>query len=208
MKLTREQIAINAYLKLLQSKGMPAGELYKRSAFLDKFAPNLNQKPLTPADFSKALEDTIVDIATKDITLTLEIAREFFPFWMQDMKTIAAFNATYGFDLASIQWKPIPSTLTELTESIEESAFSKDETKSLNSYIRTMRENGADETIVDTRSKLAKLILVKLREAPVKNNKTYRMAIDIIMPLFTVNEIKQLFLTVVSEFYVHWNESI
>ncbi len=208
MKLTREQIAINAYLKLLQSKGMPAGELYKRSAFLDKFAPNLNQKPLTPADFSKALEDTIVDIATKDITLTLEIAREFFPFWMQDMKTIAAFNATYGFDLASIQWKPIPSTLTELTDSIEESAFSKDETKSLNSYIRTMRENGADETIVDTRSKLAKLILVKLREAPVKNNKTYRMAIDIIMPLFTVNEIKQLFLTVVSEFYIHWNESI
>lgn len=208
MKLTREQIAINAYLKLLQSKGMTAGELYKRSVFLDKFAPNLNQKPLTPADFSKALDDTIVDIATKDISLTLEIAREFFPFWMQDMKTIAAFNANYGFDLASIQWKPIPSTLTELTESIEESAFSKDEIRSLNSYIRTMRENGADETIVDTRSKLAKLILVKLREAPVKNNKTYRMAIDIIMPLFTVNEIKQLFLTVVSEFYIHWNKSI
>lgn len=208
MKLTREQIAINAYLKLLQSKGMPAGELYKRSAFLDKFSPNLNQKSLTAADFSKALDDTILDIATKDRIFTLEIAREFFPFWMQDMKTIAAFNSSYGFDLASIKWKPIPSTLTELTETIEESVFSKDETKTLNSYMRTMLENGADETIVDTRSKLAKLILVKLREAPVKNNKTYRMAIDIILPLFTVNEIKQLFLTVVSEFYMHWNENI
>lgn len=208
MQLTREQIAINAYLKLLQNKGMSAGELYKRSAFLDKFAPNLNQKILTAADFSQALDDTVLDIATKDKSFTLEIAREFFPFWMQDIKTIAVFNASYGFDLTSIQWKPIPSSLDELTANIKELNFSKDEKKSLNNYMRTMLENGADKTIVDTRSKLAKLILIKLREAPVKNNKTYRMAVDMILPLFTIGEIRQLFLTVVSEFYMHWNKSI
>lgn len=208
MKLTREHIAINAYLKLLQSKGMSAGELYKRSAFLDKFAPKLNQKTLNAADFSQALDDTVVDIATKDKSFTLEIAREFFPFWMQDIKTIAVFNASYGFDLTSIQWKPIPSSLDELTANIKELNFSKDEKKSLNNYMRTMLENGADKTIVDTRSKLAKLILIKLREAPVKNNKTYRMAVDMILPLFTIGEIRQLFLTVVSEFYMHWNKSI
>lgn len=208
MKLTREQIAINAYLKLLQSKGMPAGELYKRSAFLDLFAPNLNEKPLVAAEFSKALDLIIESISNEDRAETVSIAREFYPFWMQDIKTIAAFNASYHFDFASIQWKPIPSSLDELTHMIEKSKLNKSEEKSLDSYMQTMLENGAEETVINTRSKLAKFILIKLRDAPVKNNKTYRMAIDIILPVFTINEIKQLFLTVVSEFYLHWNKNI
>jgi hypothetical protein len=208
MKISREQIAINAYLKLLQSKGMPAGELYKRSAFLDTLAPHLNEKALVAAEFSKALDIAIENFANKNRAETISIAREFYPFWMQDIKTIAAFNASYHFDFASIQWKPIPSSLDELTNIIENSKFNKIEMKSLQSYIQTMSENGAEETVIDTRSKLAKLILIKLRDAPVKNNKTYRMAIDIILPLFTINEIKQLFLTVVSEFYLHWNKNI
>jgi hypothetical protein len=208
MKISREQIAINAYLKLLQSKGIPAGELYKRSAFLDKLAPHLNEKALVAAEFSKALDIAIESFANENRAETISIAREFYPFWMQDIKTIAAFNASYYFDFASIQWKPIPSSLDELTHIIEKSKFNKIEMKSLQSYIQTMSENGAEETVIDTRSKLAKLILIKLRDAPVKNNKTYRMAIDIILPLFTINEIKQLFLTVVSEFYLHWNKNI
>jgi hypothetical protein len=208
MKISREQIAINAYLKLLQNKGMPAGELYKRSSFLDQLAPHLNEKALIAAEFSKALDIANENVANHKQAETISIAREFYPFWMQDIKTIAAFNTSYHFDFASIQWKPIPSSLDELTNMIEKSKFNKIEMKSLESYIQTMLENGAEKTVIDSRSKLAKLILIKLRDAPVKNNKTYRMAIDIILPLFTINEIKQLFLTVVSEFYMHWNKNI
>jgi hypothetical protein len=208
MKLTREQIAVNAYLKLLQSKGMPASELYKRSAFLDLFAPHLNEKPLLATEFSIAVDLIIESISNEDRAEKVSIAREFYPFWMQDIKTIAVFNSSYHFDFASIQWKPIPSSLDELSNIIEKSKLNKSEEKSLDSYMQTMLENGAEENVIDTRSKLAKLILIKLRDAPVKNNKTYRMAIDIILPVFTINEIKKLFLTVVSEFYMHWSKNI
>lgn len=208
MKLTREQIAINAYLNLLQAKGMPASELYKRSAFLDKFAVKLINKSQIAAGFSAALDEIIESIPKKGNHETLEIAREFYPFWIQDMKMIASFNASYDFDIANIKWKPIPSSLAQLSKNIEKSTFNKNETLSLESYVQTMLDNGAEKSVVETRSKLAKLILIKLRDAPIKNNKTYRMAIDIILPLFTINEIRQLFLTVVSEFYLHWNNSI
>ncbi len=206
MKITREQVAINAYLKFLQSKGTPTGKLYKRSLFLDKLAPNLAKKALIRTDFSAALNITMETLTAEDRIESLSIAREFYPFWMQDMKAIAAFNASYGFDVATIQWKPLPSSLNALTKSIDNTQFDEAETKSLHTYMLAMLDNGAEKSIVDTRSKLAKVILIRLRDAPAKNNKTYRMAVDMILPLFTINEIRQLFLTVVREFYYHWND--
>ena len=208
MKITREQIAINAYLKFLQSKGAPSGKLYKHSLFLDKLSPNLAKKALVRTGFSAALNTTIEAISTEDRIENLSIAREFYPFWMQDIKAIAAFNASYGFDVATIQWKPLPSSLNALTKSIDNTQFDETETKSLHTYMLAMLENGAEKSIIDTRAKLAKVILMRMRDAPTKNNKAYRMAVDMILPLFTVSEIRQLFLTVVREFYYHWNESV
>jgi hypothetical protein len=208
MKITREQVAINAYLKFLQSKGTPTGKLYQRSLFLDKLSPNLAKKSLIRTEFSVALNLTLATASTEEKIENLSIAREFYPFWMQDFKAIAAFNASYGFDVATIQWKPLPSTLNALTKSIDSTQFDEDEIKSLHTYMLAMLENGADKSIADTRSKLAKVILLRLRDAPVENNKTYRTAVDMILPLFIHNEIKQLFLTVVREFYDHWNQSI
>ena len=207
MKITREQVAINAYLKFLQSKGAATSTLYKHSLFLDKLSLNLAKKTLARTDFSAALNASIEILAAEDRVEKISIAREFYPFWMQDIKAIAAFDASYGFDVATIQWKPLPSSLKALTKSIDSAQFDEAETKSLHSYMLALLDNGAEKPIVDTRLKLTKVILIRLRDAPAKNNKTYRMAIDMILPLFTVNEIRLLFLTVVREFYYHWNQS-
>lgn len=208
MKITREQEATNAYLKFLQSKGTATAKLYQRALFLDKLTPNLAKKALTRAEFSYALSLTIEQIADEDKIESLSTAREFYPFWMQDIKAIAAFNASYGFDIDTIQWKPLPSSLKALTDSIDNLQFDARETQALHTYMLAMLENGAEKSVSDTRAKLAKVVLVRLRDAPIQNNKTYRMAIDMVLPLFTINEIKQLFLTVVREFYSHWNQSI
>ena len=109
---------------------------------------------------------------------------------MQDIKAIAAFNTSYGFDVATIQWKPLPSSLNALTKSIDSTQFDETETKSLHTYMLAMLENGAEKSIIVTRSKLAKVILMRMRDAPAKNNKAYRMAVDMILPLFTVSEIR------------------
>jgi hypothetical protein len=49
-----------------------------------------------------------------------------------------------------------------------------------------------------------KLLLVRLKDAPDKSHRIYRIAVDATIPLFTMKETRKLFLTVVREFYYFW----
>jgi hypothetical protein len=202
----REKEAMNAYLKLLQSKGAATDTLYKRSLFLDKLAEHLREKPQHRINYEIALNKAIETIPQIEKFEFQNTAREFYPFWMNDIKAIAAFSLHYGFDVQSIKWKPLPTSLDELTKNLDKESFDSAEVKALNIYAHSLRSRDAEKLVVDTRLKLAKIILLRLRDAPIQNNKTYRMAVDITLPLFNVNEIKQLFLVVVREFYYFWNQ--
>jgi hypothetical protein len=204
MDLTREKEAINAYLKLLQSKGASSGTLYKRSAFLDELSKSLADKPLNSNEY-KSVIDTVMETApAEDWHIYLNTAREFYPFWLNDIKAIAAFNLNYGFDIEEIQWQPIATSLKELTDSLEQQKFDTSENWPLKAYAQAMRFDGAEQGYVEARLKLAKIILLRLRDAPIKNHKSYRVAVDLTLPLFKIKESKQLFLIVVREFYNFW----
>jgi len=204
MNITREKEAISAYLKLLQAKGAATGMLYKHSLFLDKLTLNLAEKALERAEYGAALDVVMKTIPAENWHISLNIAREFYPFWMKDFKAITAFNLHYGFDVQTIQWKPLATSLKLLTESLATEEFDDSESLPLYAYQLAMRHNGAEKSLVDTRVILAKIILIRLRDAPAKNNKIYRIAIDLTLPLFNMQESKQLFLIVVREFYNFW----
>lgn len=204
MNITREKEAISAYLKLLQAKGAATGMLYKHSLFLDKLTVNLAEKTLDRNEYGLALDVVMKAIPAENWHISLNIAREFYPFWMKDIKAIAAFNLHYGFDVQSIQWKPLATSLKSLTESLATEEFDDSESLPLYAYQLALRHNGAEKSLADTRVILAKIILIRLRDAPVKNNKIYRIAIDLTLPLFNMQESKQLFLIVVREFYNFW----
>jgi hypothetical protein len=123
---------------------------------------------------------------------------------MKDIKAIAAFSLNYGFDVEAIQWKPLATSLKSLTDSLEHEKFDTSENWPLKAYSQAMRFEGADQSYVDTRIKLAKIILLRLRDAPVKNHKSYRTAADLTLPLFKIQEAKKLFLSVLREFYNFW----
>jgi hypothetical protein len=204
MKIPHEKEAANAYLKFLQTKGAATGTLYKRSVFLDKLTAILADKALGRTEYGQALDATMKTSPTSDKHDCLNTAREFYPFWVNDIKAIAAFQLHYGFDIQTIQWKPLPASLKSLTDNLDTEKFSRQENLTLDAYSRALYEAGAEKSLVDSRIKLAKIILIRLRDAPIENNKSYRMAVDIILPLFNINEIKQLFLIVVREFYYFW----
>lgn len=207
MHTTREKEAINAYLKLLQTKGAASGILYKRSLFLDKLCLSLAGKTLDRTEYGQALDVVMKTIPTDDWHENLNTAREFYPFWMKDIKAIAAFNLHYGFDIETVQWKPLATSLKSLTDSLETEKFDASENWPLKAYTQALRYEGAEQSLVDTRVKLAKIILIRLRDAPVKNNKFYRTAVDLTLPLFTIKENRHLFLVVVREFYYFWTGS-
>lgn len=201
---SREKEAANAYLKFLQSKGAPSGMLYLRSRFLDTFMVKLAGKIQTRKEFAYALEEALAMLPHDDRNNALNTAREFFPFWMNDIKAIAMFEEYYGFSVKEIKWEPKHKTLKALTDELETEKLSDTESQSLNTYRQVIIKLGADKSVIETRSKLAKIILIRLRDAPVTNHVIYRMSVDLTLPLFKTKEIKQLYLDVVREFYYFW----
>ena len=204
MSITREKQAINAYLKLLQNKGADGAMLHKRSLFLDKLSVNLVDKDLDGSEYRAAIEDLMEEIPPDDWHISLTTAREFYAFWVNDIKAIATFNLRNGFDVQPLHWKPLETSLKILWDRLETEKFDTSENWPLKAYTQALRHDGAEQTLVDTRVSLAKIILIRLRDAPEKDHKTYRTAVDLTLPLFNIKQNRRLFLVVVREFYHFW----
>jgi len=200
----REREAADAYLAFLQGKGAPSHMLYLRSKFLDSFITKLTGKMQTRKAFAYALEDTLKNTAKDERSLALSTAREFFPFWMNDIKAIAMFQEYYGFSTDEKIWEPKHKTLSALSKALDTLTLTEAEMHSLLAYIAAIKKLGADRQVVEARSKLVKIILIRLREAPTSNHASYRIAVDLTLPLFKSREIKALYLDVVREFFYFW----
>jgi len=103
MAKTREKQAADAYLKFLQSKGASTNTLFLRSRFLDSLMIKLVIKEQTRKAFAFALEETLIQLPLEDRSNALNTAREYFPFWMDDIKAIAMFHEYYGFSTKEIK---------------------------------------------------------------------------------------------------------
>lgn len=204
MVISREKMAISAYFKLLEKKGAKSGMLYKRSLFLDQLAPLLADQELDRIVYSKAISIVMKSIPADIWHESLNTAREFYPFWTQDMKAIAAFNVRGGFDVEPLQWKPEQPTLKSLTDRLKTEKFDVTDARQLKLYSKALLDKGADKLLLDTRINLAKILLMQLKGAPIGDARVYRTAVDLTLPLFKADETKQLFLYVIREFYYYW----
>lgn len=205
MNEMREKEALDAYLRLLQTKGASHDVLHRRSMFLDQLTANLNGQVLSGDVYRDVVEKIMESVPSDAWHDSLTAAREFYPFWVQDFKAIATLNINPGFDVAPIDWKPVQATLKLLSDSLETEKFDASENWPLKAYTQALRFEGAEQSLVDTRVKLAKIILIRLRTAPDKDNKVYRAAVDLTLPLFTMSDSRRLFLIVVREFYHFWS---
>lgn len=204
MNPTREKEAVSAYLKLLQTKGASEDVLQKRTLFLDKLIPHLADKVLDGSEYREVIDIVMETMPTEDWHDCLNAAREFYPFWISDFKAIASLSLNAGFDIQPLQWRPIQTSLKALWDSLEIEKFDTSENWPLKAYTQALRFEGAEQSLVDTRVKLAKVILIRLRDAPAKNRKSYRTAVDLTLPLFNIKQNRRLFLVVVREFYHFW----
>lgn len=203
MSTNREQEALSAYLKLLENKGADAALLKRREAFLTKLMAEIAGKESSGSVYRAAVEKLLDETDKKDWPYSLAVARQYYPFWTQDIKAIAALNAE-GFNVDPVSWLPQECNLKTLWEMLDQEKFSVAETWPLKAYTLALRQEGAEQSLVDTRVKLVKLLLVRLKDAPDKNHQIFRIAVDSTVPLFTMKETRKLFLTVVREFYYFW----
>lgn len=204
MNQTREQEALHAYLNLLQNKGADEASLAQRRQFLTELMPMLGDVANEGMSYRDAVENLLDGMDKADWPFGLAVAREYFPFWTSDIKAIAALNAEAAFDPEPLQWQPLECNLKTLWHTLDKEQFSVVETWPIKAYTLALRQEGATQALVDTRVKLVKLLLVRLKDAPDKNQKIYRIAVDATVPLFDMKQTRRLFLAVVREFYYFW----
>jgi hypothetical protein len=201
----REQQALEVYIKLLTAKGFGPNTFVQRINFLNKLLPLLTDKPNNGVEYRLAIEKLMDDIAEADWPESLVISREYFPFWINDLKAVSQLSKNVTQDSLPIDWRPIQVTLSSLWHTVDAEKFDTTDSWALKAYTKGLRNENAEQTLIDTRIKLAKILLVRLRDAPDKSNKVYRTAVDSTVPLFEIKKNRRLFLVVVREFFHFWS---
>jgi hypothetical protein len=200
----REQQAFEVYIKLLTSKGFGPDTFVDRVNFLNKLMPLLADKKAAGGDYRAVIETLMDSVEQNDWPESLVIAREYYPFWIDDIKAVAKFSKNTTEDPLPIDWKPIQVALSTLWHTVDTEKFPTVDAWALKAYTKALRFENAEQTLIDTRVKLAKIMLVRLRDAPDKSNKTYRTTVDATLPMFEVKKNRRLFLVVVREFFHFW----
>ena len=201
----REQDAQDVYLKLLTAKGFDSNTFDQRKRFLNKLLPLLAEKELNGAEFRLAIETLMDSIDKADWPESLLIAREYYPFWINDLKAVARFNKNAITNQLPIDWKPLIASLSDLWNKVDEEKFGTTDSWALKGYTKALRFENAEQALIETRLKLAKILLMRLKDAPDKSNQIYRTAVDATLPLFDVKKNRRLFLVVVREFFHFWS---
>jgi hypothetical protein len=204
MNQKREEEAVNAYTKFLQTKGVSEEGLNLRTAFVKKLIVSINGQ-LDRPNYGNALQALIQTEGDVERQQQLNFAREFYPFLMGDIKSIARLSETYGYDLSSTKFKALPANLTwPEIDVLNSESFNMQETKLINDYTSNLQQQNLSEEELQEKVKLVKLMLLRLRDIPVESSMAYRMAVDVTLPLFNLEDIKQGFLSAVREFYTIW----
>lgn len=201
----REQQALEVYIKLLKSKGFGPETFVQRTNFLNKLMPLLADKKLMGGEYRLTLEELMDSVSEEDWPENLLVAREYFPFWVGDLKAVAKLSQGVSKDTLPIDWKPIQVQLAELWYAVDEQKFGRTDSWALKAYTKALRNENADQVLIDTRLKLAKILLVRLSDAPDRDNVAYRTTIDATLPLFEIKKNRRLFLVVVREFFHFWS---
>jgi hypothetical protein len=200
----REQEALEVYIKLLTGKGFGPDTFVPRVNFLNKLMPMLAGKEPNGREYRIAIEALMDSVAEGDWPESLVIAREYYPFWLNDLKAVAQMSRNAIKDTLPIDWQPTSVALSALWHTVDTEKFDTTDSWALKGYTKALRFENAEQTLIDTRLKLAKIMLVRLRDAPEKSNKFYRTTVDATLPLFEVKKNRRLFLVVVREFFHFW----
>lgn len=196
--------ALNAYLHFLRSKGVAHTNIAQRVAFLNTLITGLAAKPYDRVAYASALNGIMKKTRDTAWHFHMQIAREFYPFWMQDIKAIAALGEHYVVDKEAVTWSPLPTSLEALSTMLDQMTFNELESIQLERYLNGMRQQSLTKDVIVVNLRLAKIMLIRLRDAPQRNGALYRVAVDMTLPLFRLKNSRQQFLAVVREFFNYW----
>ncbi|HSI45642.1 MAG TPA: hypothetical protein VK950_05655 [Methylophilus sp.] len=204
MEMSREEEAQKAYVKLLTGQGVSQRMLIQREFTIIRLSAFLKDIPCAGSEYRQAVDRFIASIDTAEIPMVLPVVREFFSFWVRDIKAIAAmsqakvFNGNVPFatttqDELFKHWYDLDKTMTSTSEKII-----------LEAFLSASEAKGLDSAAFKERMRMAKHLLVSLRQVPHKQSHSYRQMVDRNLPLFNALANQHAFLSIAREFYYFW----
>ena len=200
----REHKALKAYFAFLTGKGASAEVLQQREHILNQLDPYINPIELNGSAYRQAVDTFLSHTEKSSWPINLIVIREYFHFWQSDIKAIAALNQTHGFDIHLSQWQMFTGNLKQIWATLDQETLSTSEIWACKAYTAVLNQKGYDKETAETRVKLAKLLLIKLRSINEPSARDYRNATDAMLVAFEVPALRHLFLLVVREFYYFW----
>ncbi|MBF4991292.1 hypothetical protein [Methylophilus sp. QUAN] len=205
MSSSREADAIQAYYNLLHGKGADDAIMAQRDALLAELSPLLADLECTSTAYRQAVDDCLADKPAPRWPELLTIIREFYPFWRGDVKAVMQYADTVGFELHPISWQPAVIDLQSVWPALQSEKFETSELWALNGYVKALKSmEHKQEMDIELRTRMAKLMLLRLREAPMTEKNAFRITADATLPLFNLKNTRHLFLNAVREFYYFW----
>lgn len=194
--------ALKAYQAILERSGHRKGEIYKRmhvARCIMASIPAGRPPNLAYREAVDAVLNTMPDEAS--LQMCRAVARDLYPFFEQDVPTIAAMTRSGAFERNDIRIQlPEHKNLDDLIHAARAMMLTPQENVLLNGYADQVLAQGVDAKTLENRTTTARLLLLGMRDLPY-DGKHYRAVVDRLLPLFTRDETRAYFLFVAREFY-------
>ncbi len=200
--------AISAYLNVIKNKGANGIALRERNEFLSKLNIHLGASPKTNRSFRESLRKILDETSRNEWTFYLTVGREYLPFWINDIKSIAALSKRNGFNLNISRYAVQLIDINTLRDQVLSTSFSIVEKWALNSYAESLRQDLVVKENNPIRLTMAKMIVFKIRSLELSQTYAYKMAVDLIMPSFETAKARILFADVSNSFSPYYDGRI
>lgn len=204
MGMTREEEAQKAYVKLLAGQGVSQRVLVQREFTIIRLSAFLKEIPCDGSHYRQAVDRFIASIDPAEIPVVLPVVREFFSFWVRDIKAIAAMSQAKVFNGSAPVTMATQDELFKYWYDLDKTPMSRSEEQVLELFHKVSLPRGFDPAALKERMRMAKYLLLSLRSVSHRQSHSYRQVVDRNLPLFNALSTQHVFLSVSREFYYFW----
>jgi hypothetical protein len=204
MEMTREEEAQKAYVKLLTGQGVSQRVLVQREFVIIRLSAFLKNIPCDGNHYRAAVDRFIASIDPAEIPTILPVIREFFSFWVRDIKAIAAMSQAKVFNGSTPVVMVTQDELFKHWYDLDKMVMSNNEEQIMDAFHQVLHVRGFEAVVLKERMRMAKYLLLSLRNVPHKQSHSYRQMVDRNLPLFNALGSQHTFLSVSREFYYFW----
>jgi len=204
MEMTREEEARKAYVKLLTGQGVSERMLVQREFIIIRVSAFLKDIPCDGSHYRHAVDRFIASIDPAEIPSILPVIREFFSFWVGDIKAIAAMSQAKVFNGTTPVTTVTQDELFKHWYDLDKTAMTSHETQVMDAFEQVTLVRGFEPAVFKERMRMAKCLLLSLRPISYKQSHSYRQMVDRNLPLFNALGSQHTFLSVSREFYYFW----